>query len=84
MTDKTNRLNSAFNLQAQGYTLDEALTQHFELSRRQAYRYVQDTQERCARLGGFALCPDHHQNTEDVVTRLRALRKPVAWILARL
>ena len=42
-TDKTHRLNAAFNLLAQGYTLAEAagaLTQQFGLSRRQAYRYL--------------------------------------------
>jgi hypothetical protein len=47
-TDKTHRLNAAFNLLAEGYTLAEAataLTQQFGLSRRQAYRYLQEAQE---------------------------------------
>ncbi len=46
-TDKTHRLNAAFNLLAQGYPLAEAaeaLSQQFGLSRRQAYRYLQDAQ----------------------------------------
>jgi hypothetical protein len=46
-TDKTHRLNAAFDLLAKGYTLAEAaeiLTQQFGLSRRQAYRYLQDAQ----------------------------------------
>ena len=47
-THKTHRLNAAFNLLAQGYTLAEAaeaLTQQFGLSRRQAYRYLQEAQQ---------------------------------------
>ena len=47
-TDKTYRLNAAFHLLAQGYTLAEAagaLTQQFGLSRRQAYRYLQEAQQ---------------------------------------
>ena len=47
-TDKTHRLNAAFHLLAQGYTLAEAagaLTQQFGLSRRQAYRYLQEAQQ---------------------------------------
>ena len=47
-TDKTHRLNAAFNLLAQGCPLTaaaEALTQQFGLSRRQAYRYLQEAQE---------------------------------------
>jgi predicted DNA-binding transcriptional regulator YafY len=46
-TDKTHRLNAAFHLLAQGYPLAEAaeaLTQQFGLSRRQAYRYLQEAQ----------------------------------------
>ena len=45
--DKTHRLNAAFNLLAQGCPLTEAaeaLTQQFGLSRRQAYRYLQEAQ----------------------------------------
>ena len=47
-TEKTKRLNAAFDLLAQGYALAdaaEALAQKFGLSRRQAYRYLQDAQE---------------------------------------
>ncbi|MDD5269513.1 MAG: hypothetical protein PHO08_20805 [Methylococcales bacterium] len=47
-TDKTHRLNASFHLLAQGYTLaeaTEALTQQFGLSRRQAYRYLQEAQQ---------------------------------------
>ena len=46
-TDKTHRLNAAFNLLAQGYPLAEAaeaLSQQLGLSRRQAYRYLQEAQ----------------------------------------
>jgi predicted DNA-binding transcriptional regulator YafY len=46
-TDKTHRLNAAFNLLAQDCSLAEAaeaLAQQFGLSRRQAYRYLQDAQ----------------------------------------
>ena len=46
-TDKTHRLNAAFHLLAQGYPLAEAaeaLTLQFGLSRRQAYRYLQEAQ----------------------------------------
>ena len=46
-TEKTKRLNAAFDLLAQGYALAdaaEALAQKFGLSRRQAYRYLQDAQ----------------------------------------
>ena len=46
-TDKTHRLNAAFDLLAKGYTLPEAaeiLAQQFGLSRRQAYRYLQNAQ----------------------------------------
>jgi len=66
-TDKTHRLNAAFNLLAQGYPLAEAaeaLTQQFGLSRRQAYRYLQEAQEIDAPgLGRFTVYPNHHQNT---------------------
>lgn len=47
-TDKTHRLNAAFNLLAQGHSLTEAadaLTREFGLSRRQAYRYLQAASE---------------------------------------
>ena len=45
--EKIHRLNAAFNLLSQGYPLDEAaeaLSQQFGLSRRQAYRYLQEAQ----------------------------------------
>ncbi len=45
--ERAQRLNAAFNLLAQGSTLAEAaaaLTQGFGLSRRQAYRYLQEAQ----------------------------------------
>ena len=47
-TDKTHRPNAAFDLLAKGYTLAdaaEALTQKYGLSRRQAYRYLQEAQD---------------------------------------
>lgn len=46
-TQKTLRLNAAFNLLTQGYALTDAadaLVQEFGLSRRQAYRYLQEAQ----------------------------------------
>ena len=46
-TEKTLRLNAAFELLTQGYTLADAaevLTLKFGLSRRQAYRYLQEAQ----------------------------------------
>lgn len=46
-TEKALRLNAAFDMLAQGYTLAnaaEALTQKFGLSRRQAYRYLLEAQ----------------------------------------
>ena len=45
--EKAQRLNAAFDLLARGYTLADAaaaLTQEFGLSRRQAYRYLQEAQ----------------------------------------
>lgn len=46
-TERAQRLNAAFDLLARGYTLTDAaaaLTQEFGLSRRQAYRYLQEAQ----------------------------------------
>lgn len=46
-SEKAQRVNSAFDLLARGYSLSEAaeiLTQTFALSRRQAYRYLQEAQ----------------------------------------
>ena len=76
ITDKTHRLNAAFNLLAKGYTLAEAaetLTQQFGLSRRQAYRYLQDAQEIDAPvLVASPSVPITIKIPEDVVIRLRA------------
>jgi predicted DNA-binding transcriptional regulator YafY len=73
--DKTHRLNAAFNLLAQGYTLAEAaeaLTQQFGLSRRQAYRYLQEAQEIDAPvLVASPSIPITIKIPEDVVNRLR-------------
>jgi len=75
-TDKTHRLNTAFNLLAQGYTLAEAaetLTQQFGLSRRQAYRYLQDAQEIDAPvLVASPSVPITIKIPKDVVIRLRS------------
>ena len=74
--DKTHRLNAAFNLLAQGYTLAEAaeaLTQQFGLSRRQAYRYLQGAQEIDAPvLVASPSIPITLKIPEDVVKRLRS------------
>ena len=46
-SEKALRLNAAFDMLAQGYTLAnaaEVLTQKFGLSRRQAYRYLLEAQ----------------------------------------
>lgn len=46
-SERAQRVNSAFNLLARGYSLSEAaqvLAESFALSRRQAYRYLQDAQ----------------------------------------
>ncbi len=45
--ERAQRLNAAFDLLAQGYTLADAaaaLTRKFGLSRRQAYRYLEEAQ----------------------------------------
>ena len=45
--ERAQRLNAAFDLLARGYTLADAaatLTHEFGLSRRQAYRYLQEAQ----------------------------------------
>jgi len=44
---RAQRLNAAFDLIASGYSLNEAaeaLVERFDLSRRQAYRYLQEAQ----------------------------------------
>ena len=78
-TDKTLRLNAAFNLLAKGYTLAEAaetLTQQFGLSRRQAYRYLQDAQEiDTPVLVASPSIPITIKITADVVQRLRSYAK---------
>jgi predicted DNA-binding transcriptional regulator YafY len=46
-SEKAQRLNAAFDLIARGYSLNEAaevLVEKFELSLRQAYRYLQQAQ----------------------------------------
>ena len=46
-TEKAQRLNAAFDLIARGYSLAdgaEALVEQFDLSLRQAYRYLQEAQ----------------------------------------
>lgn len=46
-SERAQRVNSAFDLLARGYSLSEAaevLTETFALSRRQAYRYLQEAQ----------------------------------------
>ena len=46
-TEKARRLNAAFDLIARGYSLNNAaeiLVEQFELSLRQAYRYLQQAQ----------------------------------------
>ena len=74
-TDKTHRLNAAFDLLAKGYTLAEAaeiLAQQFGLSRRQAYRYLQDAQEIDAPvLVASPSIPITIKIPADVVSRLR-------------
>ncbi|MBK7662784.1 MAG: hypothetical protein IPJ21_04385 [Sterolibacteriaceae bacterium] len=47
-SERAQRVNSAFDLLARGYRLSEAaevLTETFALSRRQAYRYLQEAQD---------------------------------------
>ena len=74
-TDKTHRLNAAFDLLAKGYTLAEAaeiLAQQFGLSRRQAYRYLQDAQVIDAPvLVASPAIPITIKIPADVVSRLR-------------
>jgi predicted DNA-binding transcriptional regulator YafY len=75
-TEKSLRLNAAFDLLAQGYTVAnaaDALTQKFGLSRRQAYRYLQEAQE----IDGPVLVvspsiPITIKMPEDVVIQLRS------------
>lgn len=46
-SERAQRLNAAFDLIARGYSLNEAaeaLVEQFELSLRQAYRYLQEAQ----------------------------------------
>ncbi len=79
-TDKTHRLNAAFNLLAEGYPLTEAavaLTQQFGLSRRQAYRYLQEAQEIDApALVASPSIPITLKIPADVVNRLRLHAQP--------
>ena len=75
-TDKTYRLNAAFDLLTKGYTLAEAaeaLTQQFGLSRRQAYRYLQEASEIDAPiLIASPTIPITIKIPADVVNRLRS------------
>jgi predicted DNA-binding transcriptional regulator YafY len=75
-TDKTYRLNAAFNLLARGVTLSEAaeaLTQRFGLSRRQAYRYLHEASQLDAPvLAASPSIPITIKIPEDIVKRLRA------------
>jgi len=75
-TDKTHRLNAAFNLLTQGRSLSEAaeaLTQQFGLSRRQAYRYLQEASEIDAPvLVASPSIPITIKIPADVVKRLRS------------
>ena len=78
-TDKTHRLNAAFELLAKGYTLAEAaeiLTQQFGLSRRQAYRYLQNAQDIDAPvLVASPSIPITIKIPADAVSRLRSYAK---------
>ncbi len=74
--ERAQRLNAAFDLLAQGSTLAEAaaaLTQEFGLSRRQAYRYLQEAQgiERPV-LVSSPTVPITIKIPEDVVIQLRS------------
>lgn len=74
--ERAQRLNAAFDLLARGYTLAEAasaLIGEFGLSRRQAYRYLQEAQEIKAPVPVTALAvPITIKVPEDVVVKLRA------------
>lgn len=75
-TEKAIRLNAAFNLLSMNYSLSDAadaLVKEFELSRRQAYRYLLEAQQ----MEGPALetapsIPITIKMPEDVVVRLRS------------
>ena len=75
-TDKTHRLNAAFNLLAQGRSLAEAadaLTRQFGLSRRQAYRYLREASEiEAPVLVASPSIPITVKIPADVVNRLRS------------
>lgn len=75
-TDKTHRLNAAFELLSKGYPLAEAaesLSQQFGLSRRQAYRYLQEASEiKAPVLIASPSIPITIKISADVVKRLRA------------
>lgn len=74
--ERAQRLNGAFDLLARGYTLADAataLTKEFGLSRRQAYRYLQEAQ----RIDGpvpvsSPAIPITIKVPEDVVIKLRS------------
>ena len=87
-TDKTHRLNAAFHLLAQGYTLAEAagaLTQQFGLSRRQAYRYLQEAQQIDApALVASPSIPITIKIPADVVKRLRSHAQTSGMIIGEI
>ena len=75
-TDKNHRLNAAFELLSKGYALAEAaesLSQQFGLSRRQAYRYLQEAQgiDAPVLVASFSI-PITIKIPADVVKRLRS------------
>jgi predicted DNA-binding transcriptional regulator YafY len=75
-TERAQRLNAAFDLLARGYAIAEAaavLTEDFGLSRRQAYRYLQEAQgiKRPVPVTAPTI-PITIKVPEDVVVKLRA------------
>ena len=77
--EKTQRLNAAFDLLAHGYTVTEAaavMIKDCGLSRRQAYRYLQEAQQIKYPLPIIApSIPITIKVSEDVVLKLRAYAK---------
>lgn len=75
-TERAQRLNAAFDLLARGYTLADAaaaLIQQFGLSRRQAYRYLQEAQGIDGPLPiSSPTVPITIKIPKDVVTQLRS------------
>ncbi|MGR9108911.1 MAG: hypothetical protein ACU843_18500 [Gammaproteobacteria bacterium] len=77
--ERAQRLNAAFDLLAQGYTLSDAaaaLIEEFGLSRRQAYRYLQEARRIQAPVPvSAATIPITIKVPENVVVKLRAYAK---------